>query len=157
MLKIKKENLLVLAGIVWTIAGFNVALLGVQALASYEGWMLLGLILGALLIFSAFGGMFHKMMSKHVKRIRSYVEDRLSAFLFFDARGYAIMIFMITMGFGLRALGVLPEWFVAFFYTGLGFALTLAGAAFLVARFCSRERIIAMHEHHLGSRKAAAK
>lgn len=152
MFKIKKENLLILAGVVWAIAGVNVAFLGAQALSHFSGWAFAGLVLAAFAVFAAFGGMFHKMMAKHVSRIRSYAADRLSAFLFFDARGYVIMIFMMTMGFGLRAFGLVPEWFVAFFYTGLGVALTLAGVAFLVARFCSAEAIAAMHHGHRGHR-----
>ena len=99
-------------------------------------------------MFAAFGGMFHKMMARHVARIRSYVEPRLSAFLFFDARGYLIMLLMMSMGFGLRAFGLVPDWFVAFFYTGLGLALMLAGVAFLAARFCAPERITALHARH---------
>ena len=32
---------------------------------------------------------------------------------------------------GLRAAGLFPEWFIAFFYTGLGLALSLAGASYI--------------------------
>lgn len=41
------------------------------------------------------------------------------------------MVFMMSMGIGLRAIGKIPEFFIAFFYTGLGFALALAGVIFI--------------------------
>lgn len=34
-------------------------------------------------------------------------------------------------GIGLRASGLVPEFFIAFFYTGLGLALATAGVAFI--------------------------
>ena len=42
------------------------------------------------------------------------------------------MAVMMGGGIGLRAAGVFPDWFVAFFYTGLGCALALAGVLFIV-------------------------
>lgn len=148
MLKIKRENLLVVAGAVWLIAGINVCALGLEALALFNGLALAGLLIAATAIFGSFGAMFHKMMAKHVSRIRNYSKDRLSVFLFFDAKGYIIMTFMMTMGFGLRTLHLVPDWFVAFFYTGLGLALCIAGVTFLMARFCSREQIASFHRRH---------
>lgn len=32
---------------------------------------------------------------------------------------------------GVRAAGIFPDWFIAFFYTGLGVALALAGASYI--------------------------
>ena len=43
-----------------------------------------------------------------------------------------MMAIMMSMGIGMRAAGLFPEWFIAFFYTGLGLALSLAGASFLM-------------------------
>ena len=50
---------------------------------------------------------------------------------FFDKKSYLIMFFMMSMGIGLRASSLLPEGFIAFFYTGLGCALALSGILFL--------------------------
>ena len=41
---------------------------------------------------------------------------------------------MMSFGIGMRAAGIFPDWFVAFFYTGLGLALALAGVSFLLHR-----------------------
>ena len=59
-------------------------------------------------------------------------EDERQLFLrFFDLKAYIIMAIMMGGGIGLRAAGVFPDQFVAFFYTGLGSALALAGVLFL--------------------------
>ena len=41
------------------------------------------------------------------------------------------MAFMMGRPIGLRASGILPEFFIGFFYTVLGFALGLAGLIFI--------------------------
>lgn len=70
------------------------------------------------------------MSEKHTKRILSY-EDKRPFLNFFDLKSYLIMAFMMSMGIGLRASGMATDFFIAFFYTGLGFALTMAGLIFI--------------------------
>ena len=41
------------------------------------------------------------------------------------------MVYMMSGGIGLRAVGVFSDIFVSFFYSGLGYALALAGAVFI--------------------------
>ena len=48
-----------------------------------------------------------------------------------------MMAIMMSGGISLRAFGLVPMWFIAFFYTGLGIALALSGVSFLV-RFARR-------------------
>ena len=48
-----------------------------------------------------------------------------------------MMAIMMTGGISLRAFGLVPNWFIAFFYTGLGIALALSGMSFL-GRFVRR-------------------
>ena len=133
---VPKRALLMIAGVVWMIAGFNVARLGI---ISYK---LVGLkwylpIL-SIIIFVLFGMMFYKMTQKHSKRIMNYEEAYKPVWNFFDIKSYIIMAVMMGGGIGLRNAGVFPDIFVAFFYTGLGCALFLAGVCFLVMFFrCS--------------------
>lgn len=127
-LKVKKRTLLLIAGIVWLIAGFNVARLGILSFGLVEKiWYLYAL---TILIFMIFGRMFFSMSEKHTKRILAY-EDKRPFWNFFDLKSYLIMVFMMTMGIGLRKANILPEFFIAFFYTGLGLALALAGIIFI--------------------------
>lgn len=128
MFKVKKQNLLLIAGIVWLFAGLNVARLGVLSYGLISPSWLTYLL--SVLVFSAFGGMFVAMSSKHTARILAY-EGMRPFWNFFDTKSYLIMAFMMSAGIGLRAANVLPQVFVAFFYTGLGCALMGAGVVFV--------------------------
>lgn len=130
--EVSKRTLLLIAGIVWMIAGFNVARLGIL---SYQIIRILwyNIALSAV-VFLLFGTMFYKMTRKHIDRIRGYKEDFRPFWNFFDLKAYIIMTIMMGGGIGLRACGVFPDVFISFFYTGLGCALFLAGVLF-VAEF----------------------
>ena len=129
MLKVKKRTLLLIAGIVWLIAGVNVARLGIISyLSAEQTWYLYAL---SVVIFLLFGMMFYRMTQKHTKRITGYEEERQPFWRFFDLKAYLVMAVMMGGGIGLRAAGVFPDRFVAFFYTGLGCALALAGVLFI--------------------------
>lgn len=137
MLKVKKRTLLLIAGIVWLIAGFNVARLGILSYLAIEQqwfWYVLSVV-----IFTLFGLMFFRMSQKHTKRIMGY-EERQPFWRFFDLKAYIIMAVMMGGGIGLRAAGVFPNWFVAFFYTGLGCALALAGVLFIKNYITTRSK-----------------
>ena len=125
---VKKKTLLLIAGIVWMIAGFNVARLGVISYLDIERKWYLYLL--SILVFLLFGLMFFKMSQKHTKRILEY-EDYRPFWHFFDLKSYLIMACMMSVGIGFRAAGIFPEIFVAFFYSGLGLALALAGVTFI--------------------------
>ena len=128
MFKVENKTLLIIAGIVWLIAGFNVARLGILSyMVTGLKWYLPIL---SVVIFGLFGTMFYKMSVKHTKRIMGYEEKR-PFWHFFDLKAYIIMAVMMGGGIGLRAAGVFPDLFIAFFYTGLGCALALAGVLFL--------------------------
>ena len=58
---------------------------------------------------------------------------------FFDLKAYLIMAVMMGGGIGLRFSGLLPEIFIAVFYTGLGCALALAGILFWILFFRYRD------------------
>lgn len=134
MLYVKKPILFLLAGILWLVAGVNIlrigigSLIDVFAIAKPLTWILMGAML---LIFVGFHFMFTAMVRRHKKRILSYGEEKVSVFKFMDLKGYLIMAFMIGLGITLRRLIGLPDEFFAFFYNGLGTALSIAGIRFL--------------------------
>lgn len=131
-MKISTEKLLLVAGLVWIVAGGNIANIGIGALAhDHLVWWVLVATLIIFVLFHMF--VFQKLVKKHAKRIRGFEEDKKHILHFFDKKGYIIMAIMMGGGIGLRASGVLPEWFIAFFYTGLGAALTVAGISFIVS------------------------
>lgn len=142
----RSENLLIVAGIVWCFAGINVLGIGLSELIGFSTAPALGLAAASIVTFVLFSRMFHRVMAKSTRRIWGFGDMRMSIFKLFDARGYLVMAFMMALGFGLRATGLAPAWFIAFFYTGLGTALCMAGVAFFVARGMSRQDIADMHQ-----------
>ena len=71
---VKKRTLLLIAGIVWLIAGFNVARLGILSYRVINRkWYL---YLFSVVVFFMFGMMFYKMSKKHTKRILGYESHR---------------------------------------------------------------------------------
>lgn len=127
-MKVKRESLFLIGGIVWMLAGFNVARLG------FISYKLVGLklvsILLSLIIFLIFMNIFYKLNKKHEIRILSFKENR-PFWNFFDKKSYIIMITMMAFGIGIRVLNLVTLHFVAFFYTGLGCALFVAGLVFI--------------------------
>ena len=86
-------------------------------------------------VFVVFGLMFFKMSMKHTKRVKGYREEWRPVWHFFDLKACLIMAVMMDGGIGLRFSGLLPETFIAVFYTGLGCALALAGILFWILFF----------------------
>lgn len=107
---------MLIAGVVWQIAGFNVIRLGVLSYLAIDRMWYLYLL--SIVIFCLFGLMFYKMSDKHTNRILNYEDDR-PFWHFFDFKSYLIMIFMMSGGIGLRASGLVPDTFIAFFILGL--------------------------------------
>lgn len=131
MFRVHAKYLLLIAAAVWFIAGANIARLGIIAIGEGTAplWLL---VIGVPVVFIAFHAMFSRLVGKHADRIRGYGENRMHVLRFFDVKGYVIMTIMMGGGISLRAFGIVPGWFVAFFYTGLGCALALAGIGFLI-------------------------
>lgn len=132
-MKVQKQFLLLVAGLVWGFAGFNILRIGIQAYAHY--WSIWNLLLSTA-VFVVFQCMvFQKLVRKHTQRITGYEEDQQFILKFFDVKSFCIMAFMMTFGIALRHTGWCPEVFIAVFYTGLGCSLCLAGILFLM-QFC---------------------
>ena len=131
---VKKRTLLSIAGCVWILAGVNVARLGVLAYMGLDAiqWFYHPL---SLLVFAMFGLMFLKMSFKHTRRIHGYSEPTRPFWYFFDIKAYCIMAFMMGGGIWLRYSGLVPDEFIAVFYTGLGLALAMAGVIFWIMFF----------------------
>lgn len=106
---------MVVAGIVWTVAGVNILRIGIDCWAQVSGGFVL-MLLGAVAVFAAFHYMvFSRMFHKHKRRI-SQKGDSNCLMGFFDARGWIIMAFMITLGVSIRRYELMPLWFIAPFY-----------------------------------------
>lgn len=127
--QVKKQNLLIIAALVWVAAGANILHIGLEAYA--EGYVttlneVLSVAVGLVFWF----GTFYKLTKKHTQRITNYEEQHQYFWHFFDLKSFIIMAIMMTGGIALRVSGIAPSVFIAIFYTGLGFALALAGILF---------------------------
>lgn len=134
---VKKRTLLSVAGCVWLAAGINVARLGVLSYiaVTHITWVLIVL---SVAVFAVFGLMFYRMSVKHSRRILGYEQEKHPLWHFFDLKSYIIMCFMMGGGIWFRSSGLAPGSFIAFFYTGLGSALALAGVLFWITFIRSR-------------------
>ncbi|WP_312694466.1 hypothetical protein [Caproiciproducens sp.] len=127
-MKVQKKYLLLIAGIVWGIAGFNILRIGVMA---YSGYLSALNVIISIVVFALFRALiFSKMVRKHTIRIKGYPDEKQFFLRFFDIKAFCIMAFMITFGVGLRMSGICPDVFIAVFYSGLGASLFTAGVLF---------------------------
>ena len=94
LFKMKKENLITVAGVVWLLAGMNVALIGMRSAVEMSGaavGIVVALVVAAVAAFFAFHAMFGKIVLKNAQRIRGLDGDRLNFLRFLDLKGYLIM------------------------------------------------------------------
>ncbi len=138
-LMVKKLNLLLIASLVWMVAGFNVLKIGIDLYSKYLSPLNYLLSIVVFLIFWFM--IFHKLTVKHTKRIREYEDDKQFFLKFFDVKSFIIMAVMMIGGILIRVLHLLPEQFIAFFYTGLGAALFLAGLLFGLNYFKEKKKV----------------
>ena len=124
-MKVRKNYLLLIAAIVWAVAGGNILRIGLEVYGNYLGVLNVLLSAAVYMVFQIF--VFGKIV-----RIVGYEEEKQFFLKFFDKKAFCIMAFMMTFGIGLRVSGWCPEVFIAVFYTGLGASLLTAGGLFLV-------------------------
>lgn len=125
---VKKLQLLLVASVVWLFAGFNVVKIGIDAYQNYVGILNIFLSISVFLIFWFM--VFGPLVKKHTQRINEFNEEKQFFLKFFDGKSFSIMAIMIIGGIGIRKFQLLPEQFIAIFYSGLGSALFLAGIVF---------------------------
>jgi len=131
---VRKKYLLLIIGIVWSLAGIMVMKTGFPLILQSENVPLI--LFGGLIIILVFYFLiFSKLIYKHEHRIRMYDRERLPFWLIFDIQSYLLIVVMISGGTFLRKFELIPYWFIAFFYSGLGIALFACGIRFIVRFF----------------------
>ena len=146
---IPKNHLMLIAGLVWCLAGAMVCIVGLPlefGLAP-SNLILFPLAVVIFLVFYLF--VFSRLVRKHTGRIRAREEDRLPFWDFFNASSWAVMAVMMGGGMTLRLSHLMPDWMIAFFYSGLGVALFLCGVRFL--GIFARKEVLALALERLPS------
>ena len=128
---IPKNYLILIAGLVWCGAGAMVCVIGLPLELGLAPSHLILFPLAAAIFIAFYFFVFSRLVRKHSGRIRARPEDRLPFWLFFNASSWAVMVVMMGGGLTLRLSHLMPDWMIAFFYSGLGVALFLCGVSFL--------------------------
>lgn len=109
-MRVSKNTLLGIAGVVWCIAGVNIVNIGLGAYGSLDKaapGLVLALAAASVAVCALFWGkVFSKMLGKHVVRIQAMGDEAQPVWRFFDAKSYLIMAVM--MGGGHLAARVQP-------------------------------------------------
>jgi quinol-cytochrome oxidoreductase complex cytochrome b subunit len=128
---VPKNHLMLIAGVVWCLAGAMVCLVGIPLLFhDLPGDPLL--LPAAIAVFAVFYlFVFSRLVRKHTHRIRARDEARLPFWHFFNLSSWIVMFVMMGGGMALRLSHAVPDWFIAFFYSGLGIALFICGVRFM--------------------------
>lgn len=139
---VNRQVLLITAGIVWIIAGANILRIGITTwLNNTQGWLFKSCeatVVFLLFFILVFRGLYYK----HTRRIEQKKNEKNCPFAFFDAKGWIIMTFMISVGITVRTFHLLPDSFISVFYTGLALALMVTGVLFLVFWWKRRKSLI---------------
>jgi hypothetical protein len=131
VLHIPKNHLMLIAGVVWCMAGAMVCMIGLPLEFGLAPSHPILFPLAVVIFFVFYFFVFARLVGKHTGRIRARVEERLPFWHFFNASSWAVMAVMMGGGMALRLSHLMPDWMIAFFYSGLGVALFLCGVRFL--------------------------
>lgn len=127
---VTQHTLLITAGTLWLLAGANILHIGLTCWIDDSQHWLFKVCEASLIFLLFFGIIFHKLYIKHTWRI-SQKRGKHCPFSFFDVKGWIVMITMIGLGVTIRTYQLLPNSFIAVFYTGLSLALIGTGLRFI--------------------------
>ena len=147
--RIPKNQLMLIAGLVWCAAGAMVVMIGLPLEFQLAPEHLVLLPLAGVVFLAFYFLVFSQLVRKHSGRIRAQPEDRLPFWQFFNASSWVVMAVMMGGGMALRFSHLMPDWMIAFFYSGLGVALFFCGVRFL--RVFARKDVLAITPGQLRS------
>lgn len=125
-----RSGLYRLASLLWVIAGANVLRIGLVAWRSTGStlWVVLWLIV-SLGFFAGF--IFPRVVRRNLAFLHSLPTERLRWWHCFSPSSWIVMAGMIALGVTVRLLHLVPDSFIAGFYTGLGASLIQAITPYL--------------------------
>lgn len=127
-----KRGLVILSGLLWSVAGFNVFRKGLAALILDHRWWC---VLLAFSIGVGFLMMFKGVVRKYTLRIAELEGERFPFYRFMSVKGYVLIGVMMTLGITMGLIPGMPTSFFASFYTGLGTALSYGAIRFIYNSF----------------------
>jgi hypothetical protein len=146
---IPKNYLMLIAGLVWCAAGAMVCMIGLPMEFGLAPSHLILFPLAVVIFLVFYFFVFSRLVAKHAGRIRARADERLPFWHFFNASSWALMAVMMGGGMALRLSHLMPDWMIAFFYSGLGVALFFCGVRFLA--IFARKDVLALTVERLRS------
>ena len=128
--RVNKRTLLMIASVVWLMAGTMVLTLGLEVILKEQKYIIVSSIVAISVLYIFFNFIFKKMVKKHKDRISDKEQEKLCLFSFFDVKSYLIMAFMMTLGITIRSMSFINPLYWSPVYIGIGSALFLAGVLF---------------------------
>lgn len=144
---VKNKFLLLIAAVVWLIAGYNVLRIGWIA---YINYIKPFDILISVVIFCLFWFLvFHKLVLKHTKRIQSFLEPKQYAWKFFDRKSFFIMFFYDYLWYSNSKLSTLTGGDYCDFLLWFGCGIIFSGYSVFPQLFGRNERggLISIHRN----------
>lgn len=132
---VKKENLLLVAAIIWIIAGIMLEIRGLKSDTEQSITLNVKLLIGIPLGLLFYVVMFRKIVNNHINRILALSDEKLYFYRFFNKRSYIMMLSMISLGILLRLSGIVPLHYLTTFYIVMGIPLIISGVCFASKRF----------------------
>src|SRR6266498_5101073 len=102
LIVIPKNKLILIAGMVWCIAGAMVCRIGLPLLWKLGTTQLVLYPLAGIVFLIFYFLIFSRLVIKHTERIRERSEQRLPIWDFFDTSSYIVMVIMMAGGMWLR-------------------------------------------------------
>jgi hypothetical protein len=123
----RRDTLVLVAGIVWSLVGLMLAMLAIHWLATSDHDALLMAFVGCAAGYLIFRFGFSRLVHKNLIRIyeQSPQKEKVCVFAFQNIRSYIIVIVMMAMGYGLRHSSI-PRIYLAPLYLAIGIGLTLS-------------------------------
>ncbi len=126
---VSKYWLFIIAGVMWSAVGMMLVWRAFGWFsAMQEGPVIVMGLLGVVLAAAIYRFMFSKIAWKNIKRLCLHPE-KVCLFAFQSWQGYVIIVFMISLGIGLRN-SPFPKPWLAVMYTGIGGGLFTASLHF---------------------------
>ncbi|HEY53696.1 MAG TPA: hypothetical protein G4N94_09590 [Caldilineae bacterium] len=125
---VSKHWLFIIAGVMWSAVGVMLIWRAYGWFSAIEEGAIIMVLLGVALALAVYYFMFSKIARKNLKRLCLH-PDKVCLFAFQSWQGYLIIVFMVSLGIGLRN-SPFPKPWLAVIYTGIGGGLFLASLHF---------------------------
>ncbi len=136
---VSKSGLLIIASIVWFIAGVLLNQRGLIYILEFSHHILFHAGLGLAASILLFLVIFYNLSSKYAKRILSLKSKKSGIFILKYLRGFFVLAILIFLGLCLRRYGLADRLWLSIFYIAIGFSLIFGSFNLFISFIKSRK------------------